>query len=99
MKGILRKLENKMEKKKNKLWESFWDWCNETQPVPNMVLWFFLLFILALVGLIFALRYQKRYLYGDENQYSDISNKCFETNDGKFCMVVKKVMWYERTDR
>jgi hypothetical protein len=87
---------------KNSKLEDFKDWCYETIPIPKMVAYFFLIFILGLIGLIVLMRYQKRYLYGlgeDEGYRTDISNKCFETLDGKFCMVPKKVMWYERTDR
>lgn len=79
--------------------KKIWKWLNKTMPVKYMALYFFIVIILLEGATIFYLRYPRRYLYGDENQYSDISNKCFETKDGKFCMIPKKVIWYERTDR
>lgn len=86
-------------RKEKTIRNSIWNWLNKTLEVKYLALYFFLLFIVLETSIIVYLRYPRRYLYGDENQYSDISNKCFETNDGKFCMIPKKVMWYERTDR
>lgn len=86
-------------KKEKTIRNRIWNWLNKKMEVKYMALYFFIVIILLEGAIIFYLRYPRRYLYGDENQYSDISNKCFETNDGKFCMIPKKVMWYERTDR
>lgn len=86
-------------KKEKTIRNKIWNWLNKKMEVKYMALYFFIFFILFELGIIVYLRYPRRYLYGDESQYSDISNKCFETKDGKYCMVVKKVMWYERTDR
>lgn len=86
-------------KKEKTIRNKIWKWLNKKMEVKYMALYFFIFLILFELGIIVYLRYPRRYLYGDENQYNDISNKCFETKDGKYCMVVKKVMWYERTDK
>ena len=45
---------------------------------------------------------QKRYVYGlgEEEQFkTGLSHKCYETKQGKYCMIAKKVYWYERSNK
>ena len=88
--------------KKQKISKKIWTHMNKTMPVQYMVL-YFALGLIILEGIIIGnLSYKKRYLYGlgeDEKFMTAISTKCYEKkNEGKVCLVEKKVMWYERTD-
>ena len=78
-------------------------WLNKTMPVPYLALYFFVIIILLEGIWIGCMNYQKRYLYGtgeEDYKFTGISHDCYEKKDiGKVCLVEKKVMWYERTDK
>lgn len=79
-----------------------WKWLNKPLEVKYMALYFLLLIILIESLIIFGSMIEKRYVYGlgEEEQFkTGIANKCYETKQGKYCMIAKKVYWYERSDR
>lgn len=74
----------------------------KTYNTPYMALYFFIFMIILEAIIIFCSMIQKRYVYGlgEEEQFkTGISHKCYETKQGKYCMIAKKVYWYERSDR
>lgn len=79
-----------------------WKWLNKPLEVKYMALYFLLLIILIESLIILGSMIQKRYVYGlgEEEQFkTGLSKKCYETKQGKYCMISKKVYWYERSDR
>lgn len=79
-----------------------WKWLNKPLEVKYMALYFLLLIILIESLIIFGSMIKKRYIYGlgEEEQFkTGLSHKCYETKQGKYCMIAKKVYWYERSDR
>ena len=79
-----------------------WKWLNKPLEVKYMALYFLLLIILIESLIIFGSMIEKRYEYGlgEEEQFKiGLSHKCYETKQGKYCMIAKKVYWYERSDR
>lgn len=79
-----------------------WKWLNKTLEVKHIALYFLLLIILIESLIIFGSMIEKRYVYGlgEEEQFkTGLSHKCYETKQGKYCIVAKKVYWYERSDR
>lgn len=79
-----------------------WKWLNKPLEVKYMALYFLLLIILIESLIIIGSMIEKRYVYGlgEEEQFkTGLSKKCYETKKGKYCMIAKKVYWYERSDR
>ena len=76
--------------------KKMWKWLNKTMEVKYMALYALLGIIVILVLIIVRIRTVSRFVWWTPED-GGVSNWCYDSKDGKYCLVPKHVNEFEKT--
>ncbi len=86
----------KKEKISKKICKALGTYMNKSMQVKYMVIWACILILVILTAMLVHTQKRSVFVWWTENE-GGRSNWCYESKDGKYCLVPKKVNQFEKT--
>lgn len=86
----------KKEKISKKIYKAIGTYMNKTMQIKYMVIWCCILIIVCLTAMLIHTQKRSVFVWWSTDE-GGRSNWCYDSKDGKYCLVPKKVNQFEKT--